>query len=188
MFAALPAAMASPTNPITDAKVDLGRTLYHDPRLSKNQDVSSRRRRLPEGWPREALAEPEGSGALRDHEEGRGPDDVQGPRRNVDKTAPYFHDGSGKTLEESVKAMASLQSAKELKDTEVKSIVTFLAALTGDLPADLIKVPELPKSTAKTPKPDPSERPFTARSSPSSSARWTASMTRTTTSASSFSS
>ena len=75
--------------------------------------------------------------------------------RNVSKTAPYFHDGSSKTLEEAVKVMASLQSAKELKDDEVKSIVAFLDALTGDLPTNLIKQPELPKSTAKTPKPDP---------------------------------
>lgn len=75
--------------------------------------------------------------------------------RNIDKTAPYFHDGSGKTLEEAVKTMASLQSGKELKDGEVKSIVAFLATLTGELQAAYIKAPELPKSTAKTPKPDP---------------------------------
>jgi cytochrome c peroxidase len=75
--------------------------------------------------------------------------------RNVQKTAPYFHDGSATTLEEAVKTMASLQSGKELKDDEVKSIVAFLDTLTGDLPTDLIKQPELPKSTAKTPKPDP---------------------------------
>ena len=75
--------------------------------------------------------------------------------RNVSKTAPYFHDGSTKSLEEAVKSMASLQSAKELKDDEVKSIVAFLDSLTGELPTALIKQPELPKSTAKTPKPDP---------------------------------
>lgn len=75
--------------------------------------------------------------------------------RNIEKTAPYFHDGSGKTLAEAVKVMASLQSGKELKDDEVKSIVAFLNTLTGDIPKDLIKAPELPKSTPKTPKPDP---------------------------------
>ncbi|MFT3774729.1 MAG: cytochrome-c peroxidase [Minicystis sp.] len=56
--------------------------------------------------------------------------------RNVTKTAPYFHDGSAKTLEEAVKTMASLQSGKELKDSEVKSIVAFLETLTGDIPKD----------------------------------------------------
>jgi cytochrome c peroxidase len=75
--------------------------------------------------------------------------------RNVTKTAPYFHDGSAKTLEEAVKQMAALQSGKELKDSEVKQIIAFLAALDGDIPKDYVKQPELPKSTPKTPKPDP---------------------------------
>jgi len=75
--------------------------------------------------------------------------------RNVTRTAPYFHDGSAKTLDEAVKTMASLQSGKELKDAEVKQIIAFLHALDGDVPKDYVKAPELPKSTAKTPKPDP---------------------------------
>jgi cytochrome c peroxidase len=33
-------------------------------------------------------------------------------------------------------------------------VVTFLKALTGEIPADYIKQPELPKSTSKTPPPD----------------------------------
>jgi cytochrome c peroxidase len=40
MFAPLPPLMDSASNPITLAKVNLGRKLYYDPRLSKNQDVS----------------------------------------------------------------------------------------------------------------------------------------------------
>lgn len=39
-FAALPAAMESDANPITPAKVDLGRMLYYDTRLSASGDVS----------------------------------------------------------------------------------------------------------------------------------------------------
>lgn len=39
-FQALPAAFEDPQNPITDAKVELGRMLFFDPRLSKNQDLS----------------------------------------------------------------------------------------------------------------------------------------------------
>jgi cytochrome c peroxidase len=76
--------------------------------------------------------------------------------RNIAKTGPYFHDGSIKTLDEAVKLMADHQLGKQLKDDEVKSIVTFLGALTGEVPADYVKAPELPKSTDKTPKPDPS--------------------------------
>ena len=40
MFAPLPVAMTSPDNPVTDAKVTLGRILYYDPRLSANQKIS----------------------------------------------------------------------------------------------------------------------------------------------------
>ena len=73
--------------------------------------------------------------------------------RNIEKTAPYFHDGSVKTLEEAVKLMGTHQLGKDLSDADVESIVTFLKSLTGELPK--IEKPELPKSTAKTPKPDP---------------------------------
>jgi cytochrome c peroxidase len=74
--------------------------------------------------------------------------------RNVEKTAPYYHDGSVKTLEDAVSRMAEHQLGKDLSAADVASITTFLKALTGELPVDYIKQPALPKSTAKTPKPD----------------------------------
>ncbi|RMG98813.1 MAG: cytochrome-c peroxidase [Deltaproteobacteria bacterium] len=40
LFSPLPEVMASPDNPVTDAKVELGRMLYYDTRLSKNHDIS----------------------------------------------------------------------------------------------------------------------------------------------------
>lgn len=40
LFKPLPAVMESPTNPITPAKVKLGRMLYYEPRLSKGHTVS----------------------------------------------------------------------------------------------------------------------------------------------------
>jgi len=40
VFGRLPAEASNPANPVTDAKVALGRTLYYDARLSKNHDVS----------------------------------------------------------------------------------------------------------------------------------------------------
>jgi cytochrome c peroxidase len=73
--------------------------------------------------------------------------------RNIDKTAPYFHTGKVGTLEEAVKEMGEYQLGKHVKDDEVASIVTFLKTLTGEIPAEYIKPPQLPKSTAKTPKP-----------------------------------
>jgi cytochrome c peroxidase len=75
--------------------------------------------------------------------------------RNIEKTAPYFHDGSVASLEEAVKLMARHQLGKELGDEDVKSISAFLKALTGDLPKEGLAKPELPPSGPKTPKPDP---------------------------------
>ncbi|MDT8070346.1 MAG: cytochrome c peroxidase [Terriglobia bacterium] len=40
LFGPLPAVMSSADNPVTDAKVKLGRILYYDPRLSANQKIS----------------------------------------------------------------------------------------------------------------------------------------------------
>lgn len=40
IFGTLPSEAASEANPVTEAKIDLGRKLYFDPRLSKNHDVS----------------------------------------------------------------------------------------------------------------------------------------------------
>jgi len=72
--------------------------------------------------------------------------------RNIDKTGPYFHTGKVATLEGAVKEMAEYQLGKQLTDDEIASIVTFLKTVTGDIPAEYIKQPELPKSTSKTPK------------------------------------
>jgi cytochrome c peroxidase len=52
---------------------------------------------------------------------------------NVEKTAPYFHDGSIADLDTAVRLMARHQLGKELSDDEVSEIVTFLKALTGKL-------------------------------------------------------
>lgn len=75
--------------------------------------------------------------------------------RNIAKTGPYFHDGSVKTLEEAVTMMAWHQLGQELAGDQVRSIVAFLNALTGEIPTDYIKEPQLPPSTDQTPKPDP---------------------------------
>ena len=74
--------------------------------------------------------------------------------RNVVKTGPYLHDGSVASLDEIVKQMARYQVGKELTDAQTRSIVTYLGALSGDAPKDLIKKPDLPPSGPKTPKPE----------------------------------
>lgn len=55
--------------------------------------------------------------------------------RNITKTGPYFHNGGVKTLEEAVKLMGHHQLGKTLTDQEVASIITFLGALEGEIPA-----------------------------------------------------
>ncbi|KJS06738.1 MAG: cytochrome C peroxidase [Flavobacteriales bacterium BRH_c54] len=56
--------------------------------------------------------------------------------RNIEKTYPYFHDGSMKNLDEAVKIMAKLQLNKELTDKETNDIIAFLKTLTGDVPQE----------------------------------------------------
>jgi cytochrome c peroxidase len=73
--------------------------------------------------------------------------------RNVTKTAPYFHDGSIPTLDQAIRQMAVHQRGSQLSDADVKSIVTWLDTLTGQIPHDYIKPPVLPKSTPATPRP-----------------------------------
>lgn len=76
--------------------------------------------------------------------------------RNVEKTGPWFHDGSVKELSTAVRLMGRHQLGMTFTDAEVEDIVAFLKSLTGDLPGpELTQAPELPPSTATTPKPDP---------------------------------
>ncbi len=51
--------------------------------------------------------------------------------RNVALTAPYFHDGNVKTLDEAVKLMGKYQLGVDLKPDEIKAISAFLNSLTG---------------------------------------------------------
>ena len=54
--------------------------------------------------------------------------------RNVELTAPYFHDGSAATLEDAVRVMARVQLGRPLADDDLKRVVAFLKSLTGKLP------------------------------------------------------
>jgi cytochrome c peroxidase len=75
--------------------------------------------------------------------------------RNVEKTAPYFHDGSLATLDQVVRKMAWHQLGVQVTEEEVKLLVAFLKSLTGQIPTDYIQRPALPPSGSKTPRPDP---------------------------------
>lgn len=55
---------------------------------------------------------------------------------NVEKTAPYYHDGKVATLEEAIKTMADIQLGKTLTDDQMRGLVAFMKALTGKLPEE----------------------------------------------------
>ena len=65
--------------------------------------------------------------------------------RNITDTAPYFHNGSVNDLSEAVAVMAKTQLNKDLSEAEVKDIVAFLSALTGQYPE--ITMPRLPATS-----------------------------------------
>ena len=77
--------------------------------------------------------------------------------RNIDKTGPYFHDGSIPTLEKAIALMAEYEHGKTLSPADVQSIATFLKSLTGEIPKDYIKPPKLYPSGPQTPKPEPGD-------------------------------
>ncbi len=52
--------------------------------------------------------------------------------RLVALTAPYFHDGSVKTLKEAVRIMAKYQLGREIPDQDIEFIVAFLKTLPGE--------------------------------------------------------
>lgn len=54
--------------------------------------------------------------------------------RNVALTAPYFHDGSAKTLEQAVDVMGRYQLGVTIPPRDVVRMVAFLNTLTGDIP------------------------------------------------------
>lgn len=62
--------------------------------------------------------------------------------RNIALTAPYFHNGSINSLDETVRVMAKVQLNKDLSDQDISDIVAFLNALTGEFPE--ITMPRLP--------------------------------------------
>jgi len=62
--------------------------------------------------------------------------------RNVALTAPYFHNGSVKKLDEAVRVMAKVQLGRDLSDQQVADLVAFLNALTGEFPEQ--SLPRLP--------------------------------------------
>lgn len=76
--------------------------------------------------------------------------------RNVEMTYPYFHDGAANTLPEAVDTMARIQLGKTFTPDQNAKVVAFLKTLTGQQPN--FKLPILPPSSDKTPRPTPFEK------------------------------
>jgi len=72
--------------------------------------------------------------------------------RNINETAPYFHNGAVTTLKEAIVEMGRIQLGLKITDKEAASIETFFNALEGKKPA--IVYPQLPNPTATTPAKD----------------------------------
>lgn len=73
--------------------------------------------------------------------------------RNVALTAPYFHNGKVKTLDEAVRVMGKTQLDMDLTDAQVADIVAFLNSLTGEFPKQTM--PKLPPTANFTLTPEP---------------------------------
>ena len=76
--------------------------------------------------------------------------------RNVEKTAPYFHDGSQATLNDAVRVMSEYQTTNgKLTEAEITQVVTFLKSLTGEIPKSYIVEPAALPDGPTTPPPNP---------------------------------
>ena len=74
--------------------------------------------------------------------------------RNVERTYPYFHNGSVWELDKAVNIMAKAQLGKTLAPEDTENIVAFLKALSGNVPESARTMPELPVSTDVKSQPD----------------------------------
>jgi len=68
--------------------------------------------------------------------------------RNVERTGPYFHDGSVASLDSAILLMGRHQLGRELTTAQIASIRAWLATLTGELPAAYIAAPPRPELEA----------------------------------------
>jgi len=64
--------------------------------------------------------------------------------RNVARTGPYFHDGGEDDLGHASRLMAEHQLGRTLDDQQVEEMLAFFDALTGEIPTEYIRPPELP--------------------------------------------
>ena len=69
--------------------------------------------------------------------------------RNVEKTGPSFHDGSVASLDSAILLMGRHQLGRELTPAQIAALRTWLATLTGELPAAHIGEPPKPQAVGR---------------------------------------
>lgn len=69
--------------------------------------------------------------------------------KNIEKTGPYFHDGSTSELSQAVRLMARHQLGLELAEDEVKAILAWMHSMTGRIDPAYVAAPQLPKGPGK---------------------------------------
>lgn len=62
--------------------------------------------------------------------------------RNVELTAPYFHNAGAKTLDEAINVMGLNQLGRQIPDQDRAKIASFLTALTGTLDVKPLAAPK----------------------------------------------
>lgn len=61
--------------------------------------------------------------------------------RNIEHTAPYFHDGSIDDLNQSIRIMGKLQRDVDLSEDEIEDIAVFFESLSSDIDEETKKSP-----------------------------------------------
>ena len=163
LYGPLPEVMEAAANQITEAKIELGRKLYFETRLSASDDISCNScHDLPhygadtgavsvghqgQKGSRNSPTVYNAAGHIAQFWDGRAavthqPSDrffFKVPSlRNIEHTAPYFHNGAVRSLDTAVVMMAHHQLGRTLTPEQVASIVTWLRSLTGEIPTAYI--------------------------------------------------
>ncbi len=126
LFGILPEIVEHKTRPITDARVTLGRTLYHDTRLSKNQDLSCASCHALDGFGVDTRPEALEKGTSFGHKKQFG--DRNAPSVfNAALHVAQFWDGRAADIEEQAKGpvLNPVEMAMPDADTVVKVVKTI---------------------------------------------------------------
>lgn len=64
------------------------------------------------------------------------------PLRNVEKTAPYFHDASSRRLWDAIRKMGWFEAGQNISVEDILRIQDFFKSLTGEIPQEYIAEPK----------------------------------------------